>query len=409
MKRILFPLTLLSLFAVNFLVTSCQTDGTEDPGGNAVPPEIRLVSEAGFISTDSQVSPGETFKVKINAVAGDADLKSLTVKENGANVPSGRMTILLDGTDVTNNPLLIVDAYSSGATWEISIDAPVDAAVRTYDFTVADDDNLTATVSVDVETFGVLDVSLARGDDDVTVAGPTDYSINVLGTRGGSALNSLAVIVDGRLLSADSLLFGGAAVAANPIVLSGADVNGFDTDLIITTADKGTATYTLELTDESGATVSTSFDLTVMVEYTALLVNNRDGMEFGGLDLDDGQTVPFNSLIAEIRDKGIDLSKPNDENWYQQILPVNGSTLRKPDLTVAENFSYENATSRGAIVAAYDSGIDKTESDVMAVGDLYIVKRLDNYYLLQCVEIEVTNSNNLDYYKFNVKQVLGKE
>ncbi|MCB0632890.1 MAG: hypothetical protein R2824_29080 [Saprospiraceae bacterium] len=410
MKRILFPLTLLSLFAVNFLVTSCQTDGTEDPGGNAVPPEIRFLSASGFISTDSQVSPGETFSVKINAVAGDADLKSLTVKENGTNIPSSRLTILLDGTDVTNNPLLIVDAYASGATWEISIDAPVDAAVRTYEFIVADDDNLTASVSIDVEVFGVLEVSLARGDDDVTVAGQTDYSVNVLGSRGASALFSLAVIADGQLLPADSLLFGGAAVAANPIVLSGSDKEGFDSELIIKTAAKGTKTYTLELADESGATVSTQFDLTVMVEYTALLVNNRDGQQFGGLDLDDGQTVPYNSPIAEIRDKGINLGAPsNDVNWYQQILPVNGAELRVPDLTQSENFSYENATSRGAIVAAFDSGISKTESDVVAVGDLFLVKRDDNYYLLECVEINITNSDNNDYYKFDVKQVAGKE
>lgn len=320
------------------------------------------------------------------------------------------MTILLDGTDVTNNPLLIVDAYASGATWEISIDAPVDAAVRTYEFIVADDDNLTASVSIDVEVFGVLEVSLARGDDDVTVAGQTDYSVNVLGSRGASALFSLAVIADGQLLPADSLLFGGAAVAANPIVLSGSDKEGFDSELIIKTAAKGTKTYTLELADESGATVSTQFDLTVMVEYTALLVNNRDGQQFGGLDLDDGQTVPYNSPIAEIRDKGINLGAPsNDVNWYQQILPVNGAELRVPDLTQSENFSYENATSRGAIVAAFDSGISKTESDVVAVGDLFLVKRDDNYYLLECVEINITNSDNNDYYKFDVKQVAGKE
>lgn len=211
-------------------------------------------------------------------------------------------------------------------------------------------------------------------------------------------------------MPADSLLFGGAAVAANPIVLSGSDKEGFDSELIIKTAAKGTKTYTLELADESGATVSTQFDLTVMVEYTALLVNNRDGQQFGGLDLDDGQTVPYNSPIAEIRDKGINLGAPsNDVNWYQQILPVNGAELRVPDLTQSENFSYENATSRGAIVAAFDSGISKTESDVVAVGDLFLVKRDDNYYLLECVEINITNSDNNDYYKFDVKQVAGKE
>lgn len=410
MKRILFPFSLIALLAVNFLVTSCETDGTEDPIVNGVPPEIRLLTEAGFISTDSQVSPGETFSVKVNAVAGDADLKSLTIKENGTNVPSSRMSILLDGTDVTNNPLLIVDAYASGATWEISIDAPVDGGVNTYEFTVADDDNMTDVVTVDVEVFGMLDVSLSRGDTAVTVAGKTDYSINVVGTRGASALSTLAVYADGELVSADSMLFGGTAAGANPIVLVGDEKAGFDTELIIKTADKGTTTYTIELTDESSATVSTEFDLTVMVEFQALLINNKDGQQFGGLDLDEGQTVPFNSALAEIRDKGITLDRPTDENWYQQILPANDMvTLRVPDLTASENFSYENANSRGAIVAAFDSGIDKAESDVVAVGDLFLVKRADNYYLLECVEIEITNSDNNDFYKFNVKQVAGKE
>lgn len=409
MKRIFMPWVFFGLIAVAFFSTSCETDGTTDPGVDPLEPEIRLLSDVGFISTDSQVSPGETFKVKVNAVAGDADLKSLTITEGGSNVPLDRLTISVDGTAVTNNPLLITSAYASGATWEISIESPVDAAVRAYQFTVADQDGESASVSIDVEVFGQLAVSLARAEDEVTVLGKSDYAVSVIGSRGASPLDELAVYADGELVPADSLLFGGTAVGGNPILLIGEEKTSFDTELIIKTADKGTKAYTIELKDESGATVSTAFDLTVLVEYTALIVNNADGQQLGGLDMDNGVTVARGSLEAEIRDKGIDINLPNDQNWYQQILPVNGAELRLPDLTASENFSYDNANSRAAIVAAFDSGIAKTESDPVNVGDLFLVKREDNYYLMQCIETEVTFNDNNDSYKFNVKQVIGKE
>lgn len=409
MKRIFMPWAFMGLIAIALFSTSCETDGTIDPGVDPLGPEIRLLSDVGFISTASQVSPGETFKVKVNAVAGDADLRTLTIKENGTNVPLERLTISVEGTDVTNNPLLITTAYASGATWEISIESPVDAAVRTYQFTIADEGGETASVSVDVEVFGQLAVSLARADTAVTVIGQSDYAVSVIGSRGASPLDSLAVYADGVLVPADSLLFGGTAVGGNPILLIGEEKTSFDTELVIKTADKGTTTYTIELKDESEATVSTTFKLTVLVEYTAVIVNNRDGQNLGGLDMDTGQTVAFNSPEAEIRDKGIDLNKPVAQNWYQQILPTNGAELRTPDLTASENFSYDNANSRAAIVAAFDSGMAITESDPVQVGDLFLVKRDDNYYLMECTVVTITNADNNDFYEFKVKQVMGME
>ena len=409
MKRILLPWASLSLLALILFSTSCTPDGTEGPDGNALGPEIRFLSDVGFISANSQVSPGQTFKVKINAVAGDADLKTLTIKEGSTNIPLNRLTITADGNTITNNPLLIVSPYLSGATWEISIVAPTDPAVRTYEFTVTDADNMTDKISLDVEVFGQLSVSLARGDDDVTVLGKSNYGVSVIGTRGASPLATLGVYADGVLVPADSLLFGGTGAGANPIVLIADEKAAFDKELVIKTADKGTKTYKIELKDESGAAVSTEFDLTVLVEYTALIINNRDGVNFGGLDLDEGQTVPYNSPIADIRDKGIDLSKPSASNWYQQILPVNGAEIKVADLTQAENFSYENATTRAIIVSAYETGTAKTETDVIEVGYTFLVKRDDDYFLLQCINVEVNTSNNTDFYEFNVKQVLGKE
>lgn len=409
MKYSLMPWAGFGLLLMIFLFGACETDGIIDPGETPLGPEIRLLSDVGFVSTDAQVVPGATFRVKVNAVAGDADLKSLRITEDGTNIPSSRLTIEAGGTDVTNNPLLITSAFVSGTTWEISIDAPVDAAVRNYQFTVADEENLTASVNIDVEVFGQLSVSLARPEEQVTVAGQSDYAVGVIGTRGAAALDSLAVYADGVLLPAENLLFGGTAVGGNPILLVAAEKTSFDTELVIKTGERGTTTYKIELKDESGAVDTTTFDLTVLVEYTALLINNKDGQQLGGLDLDEGQTVAFDSQLAEIRDKGITLSLPNAQNWYQQILPVNGAELRMPDLTQAENFSYENANTRAVIVAAFESGITKTESDPVAVDDLFLIKRVDNYYLLQCTKVEVTANDNKDFYEFNVKQVRGKE
>ena len=210
------------------------------------------------------------------------------------------------------------------------------------------------------------------------------------------------------MVDAANLTFGGIAFDANPLTLSGVNTDGFEEVVSITSQDKGTQTYTIEIKDEDGNTQTAEFDLTVMIEYVAVIVNNADGPNLGGLDLDTGETVPRASDDAELRDKGIDTNLPISQNWIQEIEAVNGAEIKTPDLAMVENFSYENATTREIIVNAYDTGMALADGDKVEVGDMFVVKRGDDYFLLSAKEVIVKDSDNTDYYEFDVKQVLGK-
>ena len=414
MKKFFQQFAGLGLLVALLIAVGCGEEPTtpDTPLG----PEARFIIEQGYISSSTTLSPGVVFKVKLSASAGDNNLKSLTIRSNGSTLGIGTdqplKSIKVDGNDVTNNPLLITSAYGSGATWEIEIEAQKDLGTKTYEFVVADEKGLTDAVTLDIEVFGTFGLSLVDENpyvaNDIELSGQGETSVKLKGDRGAYAIRSLAVYADGVAVSADSLTYNGVAFGANPYSLPAADQNGFEAVVTLGTHDDGTKTYTFEITDDNGAKVSTGFDVNVknLPQFSAVVVNNADGPNLGGLDLDTGLAVPYNSANAEIRDKGIDLAKPIATNWLQKIEPRNGAVLRIPDSGQSENFTYANAKTRAAIIAAFDSGISKTESDVVKVGDLFIIQRGDDYFLLECADISVTSGDNLDYYKFNVKQAL---
>lgn len=419
MQKLFLKFSGLFLLGFIFVVFSCTPD--DDPIINPpLGPEIRFVSEAGFLSSDAEILPGQTFRVKITGIQGDSPLKSLTISENGITLSSGsdpedRVTSIIDtntGTDVTNNPLLIVGASTSGTTWEITIVGHKELVENAYEFTLADSDGNSDVISLNINVFGELSIELVEEatfvSGNATIAGAGDFSVKASASRGAAQIASISVSSNDVLVDAANLTFGGVLFSSNPLTLTGADADGFEEIITINSQDKGTETYTIEIKDTDGNSQSVTFDLTVMIEYVAIIVNNADGPNLGGLDLDTGETVPRNSPDAEVRDKGIDINLSIPTNWIQEIVAVNGAEIRIPDFTQTENFSYENATSREIIIGAYDSGTVLADGDKVEVGDLFLVKRGDDYFLMSAKQVVVKTMDNTDYYEFDVKQVLGK-
>lgn len=149
MKFAFFASVLSLVFA-----TSCTDEPAEDETPvNPLPPIIRFVDEAGFLSADSEVSAGETFKVKVSADIGDSPLNAITVNLDGAALSTDNFEVV--GIDPLNNPFLVTGDDKNGATFEISITASADFdKVETYEFTVQDEDQLTDAVSLTITTTG---------------------------------------------------------------------------------------------------------------------------------------------------------------------------------------------------------------------------------------------------------------
>lgn len=233
---------------------------------------------------------------------------------------------------------------------------------------------------------------------------------------GDSQLKALTVTAGGSNVDFNDFTVNGSGASANPIGLFGTDKDGATYELGFTApANVGdVVTYTFTLQDDIDKTSAVSLTIVVAAPPTTPLtfsdqvtiVNNIDGPSgvYGSLDLDNMELVPSSSTESELKDKGINLGATSDaENWYQQILPANGATLRVPDASQLENFSYANVDNREAVLAAWDTGVDLAETEKLAIGDVFIINKGDDYYLFEVANINVTPSDNLDYYTFNIK------
>ncbi len=257
---------------------------------------------------------------------------------------------------------------------------------------------------------------------DATLEPAEPFTVSLKVQKGDNPLQSIAIFKRNADIDNSAAVYTitsdnvGVITPNSPFLLTGADVNGgtFNITIIPDDVDADFSLYSFEVTDSEGlkdevslgiSTVRTATPLSNT--YTTVVVNNADGPNNGGLDLDVGANVPFNSNMAELRDEGIDLGQTTANNWIQRVRPVNGAILRLPDASQMETLRYENVDSREAIVAAYDTGTDVTQSPKLQTGQLLLVKKGNDYYLLEVGNVVVTTNNNQDYYEFNIKQSKG--
>jgi hypothetical protein len=156
MRKFLF-LFVIAATAVIFLNTGCGEDDII-----SVDPTIEFLSTdptgvaSSYPTTNFSVDALNTFAyVAINALAGSEDLETLTVQEDGSNVPTDRLSFrdLQTNTDVlVQNPILLI-GYANRAQWEIGIKTAGTYTTKTYTIIVEDVKGNIASVSIDITTF----------------------------------------------------------------------------------------------------------------------------------------------------------------------------------------------------------------------------------------------------------------
>ncbi|MEN0002892.1 MAG: hypothetical protein AAF798_02065 [Bacteroidota bacterium] len=148
----------LVLVVAAVFITGCGED--EDPipgGGNDLPPIVRFETGTGFLTFDADIEVGSPFSVQLTGVAGDGDLSSLRVTENGATVSTSNLNMVITVTStsevISNNPLSL-NAFPSGFTFDITFSgaSKVVGDVSEYVFTLTDANSLTANVSLTITT-----------------------------------------------------------------------------------------------------------------------------------------------------------------------------------------------------------------------------------------------------------------
>jgi len=154
MKKIFGFWNLMLLVAGSLFIVSCGDD--TDPIGTKGP----TVTETHTFdaSVDQEASQNISFSVK--GVKGDADLKSITVKEDGVNLATSRFKI--DNEAPSSAAVLLLGADKQGFTKNFEISLPTESGTYKYEFVLADDNNNTNTVSLEVKVAAVSTITSER-------------------------------------------------------------------------------------------------------------------------------------------------------------------------------------------------------------------------------------------------------
>ena len=268
----------------------------------------------------------------------------------------------------------------------------------------------------------VADAGFATGDVDLNLGDVVNLRVSLL--PGDADLRSLKITEEGSNIKTDRLIIdNGDVVANNPLLITGTDVSGVTYDITIVPDSEINTTrlITLEITDDGNLTASVSLAVTItgtpVSEITGVLLNRSGPAGQGGLNLFTGEgtgtvvTDP-SSQDAHIKDEGIDINKVPAENWKRQISGANGSEIRTPGTNMPEGFSYESTETLEAIVGAFDLADELTMMNAegelitqeIVVGDIFLIKNADNYWILEVTNVMATEDNNADSIEFSIKQ-----
>ena len=245
------------------------------------------------------------------------------------------------------------------------------------------------------------EANLNRGD---TIA------LTIRAMAGTEDLSSLVFFEDGTRLEGwqNRLRIEDQDPPSNALALQGDQTSGFTWDVtILADSTAGEHELIIELTDAGNNTA------VIPISYTTVTIDTLNGVLFnqagpadrGGLDLDLGistGTVDPSDTIAEIRDLGIDLGEPEPENWIQKIAPYDDAIL----VSLDSEFDFSSVVTDDDIIAAYTSGAEIQESNVVEVGDAFAVRDGARYYVFIVTEVNIDPDGNDDNYVLNIKKTL---
>ena len=419
MKQLTFLTKFLFLaLAVSFFA-SCGDDGTDGGDGFKLPPVVdALNSGADLVSSATTVDAGAIFKVRVTAAKGDNDMTTFTLLEDGVALDASRIDYG-SGAGAVANPYTLVSSEAAAFDATISIMAHTEGGTRTYTFRMTDSAGETDETSVDI-TVVTTPLALALGNggltSDATFPSQINLTTELIATKGGSPLSTLVVMEDGTPVDATRLRFNttddistATNFTSNPLDLVDTEKDGFTWYVWVISHDMGTKTYTYKITDEAGDSEEVSFAITIapagtdVIESSGKLLLNAAGPAgTGGINLMTGESTGSSDAAAHLKDTGIDTNLPNATNWKQKIAPVNSAILRTP----AADFAGYGATQYSEeVAAAFDAGSDISQSDVVNIGDMFLVRAADGTtFLLKVTNVNVTATDNGDFYEFSIKR-----
>lgn len=412
MKRF-FQVQFLFALSIGFLLfEGCTTDESPLPG---ISPTVGLISDIGFLSADATIPAGDSIKLLVSASSGTDLMKSVAIQRDFSNVPLSE--VAYNGVAASANPRLLFDTEKESFTWEIFV-APHTSGAATYTVFVDDDGGESDEVSITV-TIEDPDPTITLSAGGNFIAGPGMFAgFDLSVETNGVDLSTIAILQEGTLImEADRIYLGGIMAAneftTNPMDLMGDDILGMvNRDVFVRAQNTAgtTVNYTLEITNIGGKTASAPFTITtsgtdIDATFTAVLLENATSVNpSGGINLYDGATVSVFSANANIIDQGEDAS----DNWLQQIGTVNGSNLKKISQgQIDGGYVFEDILYKEQIIDSWNDGdnLSLGISDVVAVGDIFFVEVDNDYFVIQCVEINTTpQGNSLDNYKFDIKK-----
>lgn len=256
-------------------------------------------------------------------------------------------------------------------------------------------------------------IALLPGIDAVTdsasVAPGDTFLVQINASQGDASLNRIEVREDGSPVDPSRLVFDGFAAQNNPNPVTA--TNELIWDIQIAANDmEGTYEYSIVITDENSNTAASTVTVTVVEPATPvntrdmiLLLNQGGPAGQGALDLEtgDGMGTQAADTAADIRDQGIDTDLPVAQNWIQRIASINNTDLR----AAAGTTTWDEIQTLEDISVAFNEGSRITDqSEVVEVGDLFLVESTTGtLYALLVTDVEITPSDNNDFYEFSVK------
>ncbi len=414
MKSLFRLPNLLVLAVAMFAFSACTTD----PPLN-IPPTVNLLDEVGFLANDATLTAGSPILVKLDAMKGDSPMKTIQYQQDGVNIADIER-ISVDGATPASNTVLLFDGDLDAFTKEVSI-TPHATGVADYTFLITDDAGESSSVSITI-TIESEPPTISATDDIVeinaTAGGLTTLSINASKSPSEAELTTLSVYEDGSLASGTNrFYFNDIAMVDGTVELADDDRNSLNNSKMLfrTNDTPGTVeTFIVEVTDANGLTAELTVTVTanepvvtttpLEKEISGALLNSAGLAGTGGLDIDTGVGTGSSTTGSELKDEGIDLSMPDDQNWKQKISAINGATLKyiEPS-TLPDAFSFAAVDNKEAVQGLYDANVTISVSERVQEGDIFAVSANGKFYLLEVATISVTSDDNLDQYLFNIK------
>lgn len=395
------------------LLSSCGDDNSLTNG-----PTLSFATGADLVSADATVAAGKEFTIQVVAQAGDADLQSITIKDNGANVNVSRITY--DGLSGAGNPLSLTGGDKTKFDRKVRIVAHSEALSHTYSIVLTDVDGNTASKSINISTEVSPPTVSLSGSPTFEIAPDQWISVSLIAQKGTANLSKIEVLIN-NVTATDLSRLAVNDIAnlftANPNNLPATAAEKFDGKVLIKSpVTAGNYTYTFKFIDALGS--AGSVDLLVKVgtpvfAANGLLLNQAGPVNTGGLDLDGGASLGSTNVNVEIKDMGIDSSLPASGNWRQLIAGANGTVVKyvkKGQNGVPETFSFGTVAFKEEIETLFGNGVAFTKtlnstsvSEKVIAGDVFVAKRDNKYYIFEVAEVNPVAADNSDNYKINIK------